>query len=616
MNEILIELNEIERSLEGSKKNSIGLFFTKNKEQVKSALKNKKEFREFAEQIKKKSEEAANTPIPEVNYSDFMLFLRNGDRKKYDTVYSEKRTRLNALALCLLVDLIPSNERQNYIEALEDHIWNICNEPTWCLPAHLNENLFLEGIEHIYTEVDMNSCETAFALSEVTTILKNELSFTIKQKAKVEVENRVLNPFFHSKKKWYWESYENNWSSVCATSITIASIYCLEDTKKIAKIIKRLLKSFEAYLSGFTDDGGCREGLAYWRYGFSYFVYFIEAMKEISGNKINLYKKDFIKKIAKFPSVVNLSKGKVFNFSDSLEEIPLHTGAITKISENLSYNHFPIQRLSNFSDDSIRWGHCSRNLFWSNADVLNSNVEDDEKQYYLPKLQISVNKMKVNNQIIAVGMKGGSNNEPHNHNDLGHYIVHLTGENILSDLGMGEYSKNYFSDKRYESIFTSSAGHSVPIINGYKQSSGEASKSNVLYYKKEQNNMDIGYDISSAYRDPNLISFSRHFKWRNEDNKGNLDIEDRFKFKTEYNSVEERIVSTFKPTLIRKGLISWKNGAFSLSYNPSYKVKVDTIQTKNKLGDLKVYILRLFINLKNKQMYIQYSLSARATDYF
>ena len=43
---------------------------------------------------------------------------------------------------------------------------------------------------------------------------------------------------------------------------------------------------------------------------------------------------------------------------------------------------------------------------------------------------------------------------------------------MLTDLGAGEYTKEYFHDGRYRILCNNSFGHSVPVIDGEGQKEG------------------------------------------------------------------------------------------------------------------------------------------------
>ena len=69
-------------------------------------------------------------------------------------------------------------------------------------------------------------------------------------------------------------------------------------------------------------------------------------------------------------------------------------------------------------------------------------------------------------------MQRRTHGEPHNHNDVGSFLYYIGDEEIISDLGAGEYTKKYFGPERYEILCNSSRGHSVPVIEGKYQCAG------------------------------------------------------------------------------------------------------------------------------------------------
>lgn len=70
-------------------------------------------------------------------------------------------------------------------------------------------------------------------------------------------------------------------------------------------------------------------------------------------------------------------------------------------------------------------------------------------------------------QYYSFAAKGGHNDEPHNHNDIGCFVILKNKKYVIDDLGWSEYDKWYFGPKRYDSICTSSKGHSVPVVENF-----------------------------------------------------------------------------------------------------------------------------------------------------
>ena len=116
----------------------------------------------------------------------------------------------------------------------------------------------------------------------------------------------------------------------------------------------------------------------------------------------------------------------------------------------------------------------------------------------------------------GLAIKGGSNDEPHNHNDVGHFI-YISGDKVISaDLGAGEYTRDYFGDGRYGILCCSSLGHSLPVIDGQGQKAGKQHRADVFSVVrhgisdgKREEAAEITIDMTSAYDMPYITNVTR-----------------------------------------------------------------------------------------------------------
>jgi hypothetical protein len=87
---------------------------------------------------------------------------------------------------------------------------------------------------------------------------------------------------------------------------------------------------------------------------------------------------------------------------------------------------------------------------------------------YLPDAQWYM----VRKPNYSFAAKGGHNEEGHNHNDVGNFVLATDNGQMIADMGAMEYTAKCFSSERYTLLQNSSRGHSVPIIDGKEQGSG------------------------------------------------------------------------------------------------------------------------------------------------
>ncbi|EFU42607.1 hypothetical protein PVOR_07120 [Paenibacillus vortex V453] len=496
-------------------------------------------YEEDIAQIRREGERLLAEPIPQLTYDLFARFARQGTRLEYEKVYFERRRRLNTCALLTLLE--PGKEE--YLLALQEMIWTICDEYTWCLPAHLNG----ESSANIRSTIDLFSAETGFTLSEIRLLLQDRLAPLLISRMEDEVARRLFTPFLSH--EFGWETATHNWSAVCAGSIGSAALLMMEDTGELEEILLKTERCMAYYLQGFGADGACLEGLGYWNYGFGYFVYYADLLLKRSQGAMDWFRDEKVSRIALFQQRSFLGGRAVVNFSDSQPESAVHIG----LSHYLAglYEDFetpPPSLRSAYGDDHCsRWAPALRNLIW--RDPGKPGSEWGEASYYLPDARWLISRVSDGEELYAFAAKGGRNDEPHNHNDLGHFILYGAGEVWCSDLGCGEYTADYFGDGRYDYDCNGSQGHSVPIIDGHVQCEGADSEAIVLEAATGEEKEMLTVELTSAYRAPVLREFVRSLEWNKQEERPVLTLRDRFNFHSPPGSLVERIVTRVQPEL-------------------------------------------------------------------
>ncbi|VUG03712.1 hypothetical protein PPOLYM_00080 [Paenibacillus polymyxa] len=524
------------------------------------------------------------TSWPELPLSLFREFTNTGERKPYEDVYFERRGRLVAIVLEAVVKPEPRKMKE-----VESGLLDICSEYTWALPAHVNEE---DTVTPPWQQVDLFASETAQTLVEILLLLGEQLASHVVAQVHEEIERRVLEPVFWKPRHFGWETADHNWSAVCASGCGIAALLLVEDDFSRAVAIESMLGALDCFLAGYREDGGCPEGVGYWVYGFGYFTYFADMLREFTEGTVDILNSEKVRQIAAFAERVHLSDGIFANYSDSSETERLPSGLISHLNSLQGRpSTLPFRVPGLLEDPCRRWAHVLRNLVWTNPLAFGSG---ETVTNYLPQLgwlmcrSCSSSHSGPESQkgepgvMLAFSAKAGHNNEPHNHNDLGHFILHGGGENILCDLGAGLYTKAYFSSGRESIINISSGGHSVPVINGTMQQSGAQAKAAVLDIAlDEQEEVQTGtrlkLDLTSAYPVEELAVFTRSFTWNVlEGNEGaRLTVTDHFEFETsgvsmKSRDVEELLISRIQPNL-GAGFVEWKgaNAGVRLDYDAS-----------------------------------------------
>nr|WP_263323632.1 heparinase II/III-family protein [Neobacillus sp. Marseille-Q6967] len=479
----------------------------------------------------------------ELTYSLFRIFTENGSRLEFEKVYFEKRRRLTTFAIMVLLE--PENSK--YLKALENTIWSVCNEYSWCLPAHLqNGPEIITKIDYSLKErftqnytIDLFAAETAFSLAEIIKLTEEYIDPLICKRIYGEVYKRIFHPFKET--KYQWETQTHNWAAVCAGSIGAAALHLINNTEDLAMILERVIPAMESYLKGFHDDGICLEGYGYWQYGFGYYVYFADLLKKRTTGKVDFFDSQKAHQIALFQQRCFLSGNQVVNFSDSQPTASVFLGMSHYLSK--IYHDFEVPgrelRAKYTEDHCSRWAPAIRNLVWFDETVPEKNwgsgtIYSKESAWFISRHQTK-------SGSFSFAAKGGHNDEPHNHNDVGHFILQGNNEVFLKDLGSGLYSKDYFSNKRYTFLCNGSQGHSVPIINHQYQEEGSSHVASVVNVVQAENIDIFELDIARAYEVDTLQALTRRFSWVKKD-QPKLIIEDTYTFTEQPVSIVERFI--------------------------------------------------------------------------
>lgn len=137
--------------------------------------------------------------------------------------------------------------------------------------------------------------------------------------------------------------------------------------------------------------------------------------------------------------------------------------------------------LEEIIDHCGRWAPAFRELLWYESDKKGSVWSGGS--WLLQDSQLFISRHKTDGNTFAFAAKGGHNDEPHNHLDIGHFILFANGETYCKDLGAGVYSKDYFNEHRYSFLSNAARGHSIPQINSVEQGVGQAYKAEIVKHE-------------------------------------------------------------------------------------------------------------------------------------
>lgn len=524
----------------------------------------------FSERYEKEIYESAlelkKEVMPQLPMELFCLYEKKGDRKQYDGVYL---TRRKYLAVFGLLALQQKYEKGFVLKEDKDRLAGImeeiCKEECWAVPAHVDRTDPKWRIT-----ADLFACETAQTLAELSDRLQDEIPKEVRSTVRENIERRIFKPFFLTPAPaFWWEEGNTNWSAVCAGAIGSACLHLMRDEKqRLENSLERIIKVLTHYMDGFAEDGVCLEGLGYYTYGMTYFVNFAQELYEYSGGQRDLFdgmwgegekenqsRAKKLRRMADFMEKCFFRDGRMICFSDDCSEDTYRLGMYCVMAMHYTDLQFPpLERAAGLHTDfCYRFAALKMDLIY-----VPKYAKRIEKELFQKKSPgsfhvFSTAQWCIGNATSGVGFacKGGHNGEPHNHNDVGHFIYEKDGVMLLTDLGAGEYTKDYFGENRYSILCNSSCGHSVPVIGGMEQCAGEVHGCTEFCVNRTG---EVEMELCNAYPEKLLSSFKRKFFFDLQN--GELQIEDFFSFcDQEIKEVEERLITRIKPLVTTQGVV-------------------------------------------------------------
>lgn len=471
--------------------------------------------------------------IPELTYSLFKIYFDTGSRGEFESVYFNRRLRMNA---CTFLSLIYPEE-EKYFSYLQDVLFAVCNEYTWCLPAH-----YSQADNDKSLMVDLFAAETGFALAEIYTMLRDRLDPLVAARIEAEIDRRIIEPYATRLNRLWWETCTNNWAAVCAGSVGGAVM--LMRPERFFELSERLGETMECYLRGFADDGFCVEGSGYWHYGFGFFTVYADLVKKFTGGEIDYFVRPKVRAIATYIQKMFLSGHTSISFADSGTYLSYQLGLVHYLKGIYPDDVVVYDRsLSYTYDGCARFCLHLRAALWYREELDTSALPNDSCAFFAEGAQWYIKKTST----YGFAAKGGHNKEPHNHNDIGSFIFAKGGVQILADPGTGMYCKEYFSRGRYEFFHTRTLGHSLPTFGGAEQKEGRSYAARDTRVDGE----DFVLDIAPAYGIDELSSLERRFSFTET----SVRVTDSIDYSGK-GEIVERVVAIREPKELERGKIA------------------------------------------------------------
>ena len=460
--------------------------------------------------------------MPHLTMSMYRAYNTNGSTSAYGGPY---RARMN-MALRLALAEIYTGEGK-YFDKMLDVVWAMLDEPTWMLPEHTyhmpEEATRRMPVPAYVGEKYAHGIELGSAYRGATIALVyhyfhdkfDEISPFINERILYTLRKRSIEPFCNY--YFWWEGMGgnrvNNWCPWIVSNILFTTALTEDDTTVRETVVERSLTFLDNFINCYKPDGGCDEGPTYWNAAAACLFDALEILEYMTDGHITIYSEPLIKAMGEYEPRMNITGNYFVNFADSRSTAHLDGNMLRRFGEKCGskiLESFGDSMLTNdraLFDPAICY-RTLRSYTTPKRDVSGAKLVAATDTYF-PDLKVMVLRDSENpSEGTFFAMKGGHNDESHNHNDVGQFILYHNGKPVLIDAGVGEYTKQTFSADRYKIWSMQSLYHNLPSFDGVGQPNGAKYTSKNEVYDKDNRSLTV--ELADAYADEcAIISYTR-----------------------------------------------------------------------------------------------------------
>ncbi len=439
--------------------------------------------------------------------TDFMRFRRTGNRDIYEKKWVVRREMLMALAMGEYAEGMG-----RFVDKIVDVLWLILEETTWVLPAHNGPCL-----PHAYGPevhfIDLFSAVTAADLAVVWYLLQEQLDAVhplIGQRIAYELERRIIKPVLSDTDLWEHNAwcgirsltYCNNWCPWIMSNVLTVAALTVKDVTRRTMVMRTAMAALDRFTSTYHPDGGCNEGPNYWTFAGGALFNACLVLYDMSGGYVNVYDDPLLKNMGEYIVKVLVTGERALNFGDSpprIEPDPLlvyHWGQACGSESMMSYGKWKLK--GELPSPVFEYRAPYRSL----KSLTEGRLPQEElilpSKVYISGLEIAATRESDRvGQGMYLAIKGGHNEESHNHNDLGNIIVFAGERPLLIDAGAGTYTRRTFSPQRYDIWSMCSEYHNCATFTGVGQRAGGQFASTTREYDPATGKLTL--DLTAAY---------------------------------------------------------------------------------------------------------------------
>ncbi|NJP40180.1 heparinase [Oscillospiraceae bacterium HV4-5-C5C] len=455
--------------------------------------------------------------FPLLKAVDYMGFYRTGNRVDFELPYFTRRRVLNTLIMAECAEY-----QGRFLPDILNGLVALAEESGWQLPAHnrYSGGTFLPLPDPGRPVIDLFAAETAAQISMAQYLLGEELETRcpgLRQRLTRTIDQRILQPYLHDFFDWMGLPGEpsSNWTPWCTQNVLLTAFLRTDlDQQVKQRVLLQACRSLDYFMDAYGEDGCCNEGAAYYRHAALTLFNCLEVLNAVSQNAFHdVWQEPKLKHMAAYIMNVHVSGPLYANFADCAPTAGRAGCREFLFALRTGQADMACFAARDYQQNPDHLNLESENLFYrvqaafTEAEIMkyDAGVPAAPPDIYYPSNGLLI--CRDCQYFLAV--KAGGNDDSHNHNDTGSLTIYKAGRPLLIDVGVGTYTRQTFSEERYQIWTMQSLYHNVFNFGSRQQLAGPAYQAKDTVEKADAETVWLSMDLTGCYAADTVESYVR-----------------------------------------------------------------------------------------------------------
>lgn len=457
--------------------------------------------------FQKKADKALSFGWQALPASSFLEYKENGNRIRYEKMQLERREHFYNLVIAFLL-----TKEKKYFPQIINGLWAALEESTWEIPAIVElQKAGADLPDPAEQVVGLVNAETAVNIAMVQLLLREQIetvSPVINKRISKELEERLFDPYLKRNDFW-WMGFRghhvNNWNAWINTNVLHTALLAENNIDTLQQLISKVFLSADYFINQYPGDGGCDEGTSYWNEAAGKLVRLLSLANSVSDGVLNWNDNKLLYNMGSYIYKMHIDGDWFVNFADALPQFIPDPESVYLFGEMFSDKELKQFAAYLFNQKGKTVSSKTLVSFVQSATLFENLAHTPSAisgplNVLFPDLQVAIARNRSGAaKDLFLAVQGGHNDESHNHNDVGNFILYADGKPVIIDAGVGTYTAQTFSNRRYELWNMQSQWHNCPTVNGVMQHEGRSYSAASFAMKAVGGKTVISLDISRAY---------------------------------------------------------------------------------------------------------------------